>query len=272
MTLPPLLPDLSPPDRRTRRRSRFTPLANVLFQALRSSASRVNTLRTALGIVILAGAAVAVLGTWVFAELAEHVRAGATQGFDDAVLTWIGQHRSPAMEQAMLEVTFLGTALIVIVLTGVAALFLWLSHHKYSATLLLVATLGGILLNNILKLGFDRPRPQIITWGTHVLTSSFPSGHAMSAAVVYGTIAYLAARLERRAWARVLTLLAAAVVIVSIAFSRVYLGVHYPSDVLAGLIVGFAWASFCMATLEAFHKIAARHVPAAMEDERPAER
>ena len=65
-----------------------------------------------------------------------------------------------------------------------------------------LATVGGILLNNILKLGFDRPRPQIITWGTHVLTSSFPSGHAMSAATVYGTIAYLAARLQATAVVR----------------------------------------------------------------------
>jgi len=266
-----MFPDLSPPDRRARPRSRFTPVADALFHALRTSASRVNTLRTALGIVIVAGAAIAVLGTWAFAELAEHVREGGTQALDDAVLTWIGQHRSERVEVAMLEVTFLGTSLTVMVLTGVAALFLWLTKHKYSAVLLLVATVGGIALNSVLKAGFDRPRPQVITWGTHVLTSSFPSGHAMSAAVVYGTIAYLAARLERRAWARVLTLVLAAALIALIAFSRMYLGVHYPSDVLAGVLVGFAWASFCMATLEGFQKFARRHVPAAMRDERPPE-
>jgi len=267
-----MLPNLRAPDRRAQTRGNLSIPADILFRALRASASRAQTLRAALGIVVLVGAGVAVLGTWAFAEIASHVRAGRTQAFDERILTWIGQNTPPVVEQVMLEITFLGTGSVVGVMVGIVALFLWLTRHKYSAALLLVATAGGLVLNSVLKAGFDRPRPQVITWGTHVLTSSFPSGHAMSAAVVYGTIAYLAARLERRAWARVLTLVLAAALIALIAFSRMYLGVHYPSDVLAGLIVGFAWASFCMATLEAFHKIAARHVPAAMEDERPAER
>jgi undecaprenyl-diphosphatase len=256
-------------ERRAESRGPLTPLSDPLFRALRASAARAQTLRTALGLVILAGGAVAVLGTWGFAAIAAHVRAGRTQAFDDAVLTWVGQHRSAALDQALLEITFLGTGLVVMVMVGVVALFLWLTHHKYSAVLLVAATSGGIVLNNILKAGFDRPRPQVITWGTHAITSSFPSGHAMSAAVVYATIAYLAARLERHRWARALTMLAATVLIALIAWSRIYLGVHYPSDVFAGLLIGLAWTGFCMATLEAFQKLARRHAPAAMhEDER----
>jgi undecaprenyl-diphosphatase len=239
-----MLPDLVPPDRRERKRSRLHFFSDLLFAALRRSASRANTLRTALGVFVLAGALVAVAGTWAFATVADEVMEGSTQAFDDAVLKWIGSNRPPWVESAMLEITFLGTGLVVMVLVGVAALFLWLTQHRYSAALLLVSTAGGLLLNSVLKAGFSRPRPQIFTWGTHALTSSFPSGHAMSAAVVYGTVAYLAARLQKRAWARALTMVVAFVLILLIAASRLFLGVHYPSDVFAGLLVGLAWAGF----------------------------
>jgi undecaprenyl-diphosphatase len=101
------------------------------------------------------------------------------------------------------------------------------------------------------KLAFDRPRPQVFTWGTHAATTSFPSGHAMSAAAVYGTIAFLAARLAHRRAVRIGVHGAAAVLVLAICFSRIYLGVHYPSDVVAGALLGAAWAAFCAAVLEA---------------------
>ena len=92
----------------------------------------------------------------------------------------------------------------------------------------------------------------------------------MSATIVYSTVAYLAARLQKRLWARWATMLLAAVIIVMIAFSRMYLGVHYPSDVLAGAIVGLSWAAFCMATLEAIQRFAQRLAPEIKKDETPA--
>jgi undecaprenyl-diphosphatase len=140
----------------------------------------------------------------------------------------------------------------------VAALFLYLTQHKYSAWLLLASTAGGIILNNVLKLGFARPRPTVLEWQAHAVSSSFPSGHAMSAAVVYGTVAYLAARLQQRRWARVATMVVAAIMIFLICLSRLYLGVHYPSDVLAGVLVGLSWAAFCMVTLEGIQKFGVR--------------
>ena len=93
----------------------------------------------------------------------------------------------------------------------------------------------------------------------------------MSAAIVYGTVAYLAARLQRHHWSRVVTAIVALVLIVLIAASRIYLGVHYPSDTLAGMVIGFAWAAFCMATLEAIQLVARRRAPQALEDEAPIE-
>jgi undecaprenyl-diphosphatase len=122
----------------------------------------------------------------------------------------------------------------------------------------------------VLKLGFDRPRPSIFVPVVHTVSSSFPSGHAMSAAIVYSTVAYLAARLHKRRWARWLVMTAALIVIALISFSRMYLGVHYPSDVIAGVVIGLAWASFCMATLEAIQKFGARHDPRILTQEKPA--
>jgi undecaprenyl-diphosphatase len=88
--------------------------------------------------------------------------------------------------------------------------------------------------------------------------------------VVYGTVAYLAARLQQRPASRVLTLISAATIIVSICASRMYLGVHYPSDILAGVMIGLAWAGFCMAVLEAAQIYARRNAPQLLADEAPA--
>ena len=92
----------------------------------------------------------------------------------------------------------------------------------------------------------------------------------MGATITYSTVAYLAARLHGRAWARWLTMLVALLVILLIGVSRMYLGVHYPSDVLAGVIMGLAWAAFCMATLEAIQRFAERRAPELKQAEEPA--
>jgi undecaprenyl-diphosphatase len=245
---------------------------DVLFAIVRGIAHIARNVYATFGIILCAGAAVAVVGTYLFAEFAGHVTSGKTQAFDDSVLRWIAEHRTPALEPVMLEITFLGTGTVVIALVAVSGMFLWLSNHKYSAILLLVSTIGGIILNNLLKIGFGRPRPQVVDWGTHAVSLSFPSGHAMSAAVVYGTIAYLAARLQRRRLHRALTLTAAVILIVLIAASRLYLGVHYPSDVFAGIIIGLAWAAFCMAMLEALQLYARWRAPRVLQHEDPAPR
>jgi undecaprenyl-diphosphatase len=171
----------------------------------------------------------------------------------------------------MLQVTALGTGVVVMMVVTVAALFLWLTRHKHSAALLLVTTVIGILLNSMLKDVFHRDRPSIFSSGVEVFSSSFPSGHSMSAAIVYGTVAYLAARLQRHHWSRVVTAIVAFLLILLIASSRIYLGVHYPSDTIAGMTIGFAWAAFCMATLEAIQLIARRRAPEALADEEPVE-
>jgi undecaprenyl-diphosphatase len=241
-----------------------------MFRALRLIGRHVRNAYAMFGIFLLSGAAVAIFLTWVFSEVAEKVRAGSTQPIDDAVLRWMAAHQSPGIQSAMLEITSLGTSAVVAMIVFIAGLFLWLNHHKHSAILLIAATLGGMVLDGLLKIGFNRPRPQIFQWGTQVVSSSFPSGHAMASTIVYGTVAYLAARLQQNVASRFLTMGLAALMIVLICSSRVYLGVHYPSDVLAGVIIGLAWAGFCMSVLEAAQLYAKRNAPQLLKDERPA--
>lgn len=257
-------------ERRAAERRRLSAYSDLVYRALRASASKADTLVGTLGIFLIGGLIVAAIGTAIFVELADHVKAGTTQTFDESVIRWLGAHHSPALDAVMIEVTALGTGTVVLMVVTVAALFLVLTQHKYSALLLLASTLGGIALNGVLKLGFDRPRPSIFVPVVHTVSSSFPSGHAMSAAIVYSTVAYLAARLHKRLWARGLVMTAALLVVALISFSRMYLGVHYPSDVIAGVVIGLAWAAFCMATLEAIQKFGARHDPRILTQEKPA--
>ncbi len=251
-------------------RGRFHVIWDVIFGVVRLIARHVSNAYTVFGIFLVSGAAIAIAGTWAFSKLARLVRAGGTQRFDDAVMHWIGAHQNPKLQMAMLEITSLGTGTVVTMIVLIAGLFLWLNTHKHSAILLVAATLGAMVLDNLLKIGFDRPRPQIFEWGTYAVSSSFPSGHAMSSVVVYGTVAYLAARLQQNGRSRILTLTLAAIVVLLICTSRLYLGVHYPSDVLAGVTIGIAWAAFCMTVLEAAQLYAKRNAPQMLNVEHPA--
>jgi undecaprenyl-diphosphatase len=257
-------------DRRSARRHRLSRFWNLVFRGLRSLGTHGRSFYTAVGIFLVVGVLVAIAGTIGFAALAEVVREGYTQHFDTAVLRWLGAHHTPTLTTIMTEVTPLGTGVVVLTVVGITTAFLWHTEHKHSARMLLAATAGNILLNNVLKLFFDRARPSVFEWETHAASSSFPSGHAMSATVVYGTVAYLLARLQKHRWARAITLLLAVIMVALICLTRLYLGVHYPSDVLGGIIVGLAWSGFCMATLEASLALARRRAPASVVEEAPA--
>jgi len=274
---PPEAPDQAAPpsalastERRRGARGHLAFLWNLIFRALRQMGSHAEKFYLTLGIFLLVGIVVAVAGTLAFAELGEWVKKGYTQRFDVAALQWLGAHHTPWLTTIMTEVTPLGTGIVVMAIVGVTAAFLWHTEHKISAQLLLAATAGNIVLNNVLKLSFDRARPNVFEWQTHAASSSFPSGHAMSATVVYGTVAYLLARLQKQAWSRAITLATAIIMIALICTTRLYLGVHYPSDVIGGIVVGLAWAAFCMATLEASLVLARRRTAPSVIHEAPA--
>jgi undecaprenyl-diphosphatase len=256
-------------ERRTQNRRLLSAYADPIYSALRASTAKVDSLIAALGIFLVGGLIIAAIGTAIFVELASHVQSGSTQAFDESVIRWLAARHTHGLDAAMVEITALGTGTVVIMIVAVAGLFLVLTQHKYPAILLLASTIGGLVLNGVLKLGFNRPRPSIFIPSVNTFSSSFPSGHAMNATIVYVTVGYLAARLHKRKWARWLVLASAFVVIVLICFSRLYLGVHYPSDVLAGFLIGMAWAGFCMATLEAIQKFWFRPRPRTLGGEVP---
>ena len=261
---------MNPTERRTRHRGNARIAWDALYAALRFAARHAGNFYTALGAVLVVGAAISVAAIWGFVKLAETVSEGATQQFDETVLRWMAAHQVTWVQHVMFEVTLLGTGLVLMTMVVVAATFLWLTDHRFSALLLLIATWGGVAINSLLKSSFARPRPQVFEWGAQVLTSSFPSGHAMTATITYGTVAYLAARLQRRRLSRWITLILAAMLIALICFSRLYLGVHYPSDVVAGALMGLGWTAFCMATLEAIQVFGKRFRPKILEHEEPA--
>lgn len=266
---PPQLPDDQPPadaERRTAERGRFAAIRGLSYKGLRAAERHVSSFYATVGIVLVAGAVIAVIGTLVFAELGEWVQKGGTQAYDVAVLQWLGRHHTALLTAGAVELTYLGTGTVVLMIVGVSALFLWHTEHKHSSTLLLAAVAGNILLNLVLKIVFHRARPAVFAWQTTAVSSSFPSGHAMSATVCYGTVAYLVSRLQKHRASRIVTLTGAVILILLICATRLYLGVHYPSDVVGGIIVGLAWSGFCMAIFEASLVIARRRASVVVQE------
>lgn len=259
-TRPPEMPAHPPADMKIR--------SSSVHHVLKGAIRKAGTVLGGLGILLVAGMVIAIAAVWAFGEFAERVMSGQTQAMDESILRWIASHQSSVLDEAMVEITALGTGVVVLMIVCVSGLFLALTRHRYSALLLVVATGGGLLLNTILKLFFDRPRPQVFEWGTDAVSSSFPSGHAMSATIVYSTVAYLAARLSTHRWIRWVTMFIALMIIAIIMASRLYLGVHYPSDVVAGATIGLAWAAFCMAALEAIQRFSRRSAPEIQQDEK----
>ncbi|HEY0305326.1 MAG TPA: phosphatase PAP2 family protein [Longimicrobiales bacterium] len=230
----------------------------MLNSILRFIARHVRGFFAPLAAFVTVGMVVAAVGVGIFAGIAEGVEEGVTQSFDESVLHWFATHRTPFLDEAMLEITTLGAGLVLVMIVLIASVFLWQTQHKWSTYLLLLATLGGKLLNTSLKLFYDRPRPSVVESLTDVHSTSFPSGHAMSSMVVYGSVAYLVGRLEPGKQLKWTTWIIAGIVILAIGLSRMYLGVHYPSDVVAGFIAGLAWVGFLVASMRALQFFAER--------------
>jgi undecaprenyl-diphosphatase len=151
------------------------------------------------------------------------------------------------MEELARDVTALGGVGVLTFLTLAIAELLWLQRRRGTAFFLLASIGSGVALSSLAKNLFDRPRPDLVPHGSFVYTASFPSGHSLMAAVTYLTLAVLIARSfpERRLKAYVAGL--TVLMTLSVGISRVYLGVHWPTDVLAGWAAGGAWAFACAA-------------------------
>ncbi|MEX2572375.1 MAG: phosphatase PAP2 family protein [Gemmatimonadota bacterium] len=179
------------------------------------------------------------------------VDAELTRRMDAAVLGWFESMATPRLDGAALEMTALGSAYVATIVAVVASIFLWEHRHRYSAILVWIALTGGWVLNRLLKTVFDRARPEFFEWRTpYAGGASYPSGHSTTAMVIYATLAYVVFRLEPTPTLRRVTTAVFAVVIALVGASRIYLGVHYPSDVLAGYLIGLSWAAVCVLGVE----------------------
>lgn len=229
-----------------------SPVTRALHALLR----RGRTLYGAMGLLLVVGLGLAMVALWGFAELAEGVLDGETRSFDQGVLRWIDAHAPAWIDVVALEITSLGETLVLGVIATIAALLLRMAGDRIAAWVMAAAFGGGVVLNTVLKLVFARERPEIFSVpGGSVSTFSFPSGHAMLSMITYATLAWLVvAHRPNRPTRRLVPLFSAALILL-IGLSRMFLGVHYPSDVLAGFAVGFAWATFCAATVRAIHTV-----------------
>lgn len=193
------------------------------------------------GLLLLLAFGAACLALYGFLVVADEVTEGDTVRLDLAVLTWLQQFSSPALDGIMWGLSALG-AEAVLVLLVVLVLALVQRGRWGAATALVLTTVGAQLLNNVLKDFYQRPRPTPVGGLIPAQAFSFPSGHAMVATAFYLFVAYLAWRLLQ-GWRRMACTAALMVLIGLIGLSRLYLGVHYLTDVVAGVLAGSVWTS-----------------------------
>lgn len=245
-------------ERRRVPRSRFDAPLDLLYSTLRLIARHVHGFWGAILAFLVLAFVIGVIGSVFFGVLAEAVRGGLTQRLDEQVLRWLAARRGPELDVAMLEITTVGSGLPLILMVAVAVVFLGATKHHWSAAFLLLASLGGTTLNRILKWYFDRERPSVVDWLHFTDSPSFPSGHAMSSFIVFSSLAYLVARIAPTRGLKRFTWVFALAMILAVGVSRMYLGVHYPSDVLGGFIAAFAWVLFIAGAMVALRYFAVR--------------
>jgi undecaprenyl-diphosphatase len=184
--------------------------------------------------------------------LASEVAEGETRAFDERILLLFrvpGDLSVPIgpswVKEAMRDITALGSTSVLTIVVGGAAAFLAVSGARKAAVMVLLSVLSGVLLSSSLKVGFSRARPNLVPYDAVTYTASFPSGHATLSAVVYFTLGALLCRTQSSVAVKAWILSFAAFLTVIVGTSRVYLGVHWPTDVIAGWLIGATWALLC---------------------------
>jgi undecaprenyl-diphosphatase len=198
---------------------------------------------------------------WIFIMVADTVRGGGSREFDEWLLLALRSGADKAdpvgprwLEEMARDFTGLGGVATLTLITVVSIGYLLLMRRRYAALFVGGAVVGGILLSTVFKAVYDRPRPDLVAHLSHIYTSSFPSGHSMMSAITYLTLGALLARLHKDWSIRIFLVSTAILLTVLVGASRVYLGVHWPTDVLAGWAAGAAWASLCWLAVLWFQK------------------
>lgn len=197
------------------------------------------------------GLALSFFFVWIFGEITENVISGDTfVSFDQWVVRHMLHLRTIHLTSFMEAVTKLGGIIIIVPSGLLAAGYLLLKRQSNAAYGLAIAVIGGIILNNFLKILLQRPRP--ISESTLIAVSgwSFPSGHAMNSMIFYGMISYLVV-LYIRSWTmKIIAIVSGSSIVFLIGLSRIYLQVHYVSDVMAGFACGLFWLCVCITGME----------------------
>ncbi len=201
---------------------------------------------------VLIAALLVLAGTDAFVKIAGEVLEGETQAWDNWAVRVLREPGDPAqpigprwLPEVGRDLTALGGVAVLAGVTLAVAGYLAIAVQYRALILVLIATIGGAVLSFILKASFTRPRPDIVPHLSYVVTSSFPSGHSMLSSVVYLTLGALLAQFAHRRALAVYFLAVALCLTFLVGISRVYMGVHYPTDVLAGWMAGLTWAVLC---------------------------
>jgi undecaprenyl-diphosphatase len=210
---------------------------------VQSTADKVSTFERRLILDAFRNLLVAGVALAIFGWLAGWVLAAGTLRFDLSVRNWIHSHASPISTEWMLRITTLGNWYVILPAAVALLIYLKVKGRPQEARLLAVTMAGALLLDAILKSTFRRARPEPFFDLLTPKTFSFPSGHALFALCLVGFLAGLIDLHVKRSWLRSIVWAGAVVLVALIGFSRVYLGVHYPSDVLAGYAAALAWMS-----------------------------
>jgi undecaprenyl-diphosphatase len=203
-------------------------------------------------LLLLGGILALVAVLLVIINLAGEVLEGDTQHFDERLLAALRKADDPAspigprwLEQVAFDLTALGGPTVLGLTVAAVVGFLLLHRAVRNAVFVLVACGGGWLLNNVLKELFGRERPDVVPHLREVMSLSFPSGHALTSAVVFLTLGALLMRVVQTRLAKFYLMAIAVLTTFLVGLTRVYLGVHYPTDVLAGWLIGMSWALAC---------------------------
>ncbi|WP_072392272.1 phosphatase PAP2 family protein [Hyphomicrobium sp. CS1GBMeth3] len=148
-------------------------------------------------------------------------------------------------EEAVRDITALGSTIVLTLAVIVVSVYLWIANAPAKAAFLIVAVTLGSMLNRLLKIGYARPRPDIVAHGTFVSSESFPSGHTTNSTIVYLMLGMMLARVEASYPVKLFIFGVCVAISLMVGLSRIYLGVHWPTDVLAGWAVGAAWVLVC---------------------------
>ena len=201
---------------------------------------------------LFVAALVVVLGIWGFAAITEDVVHGETKKFDQSILRALREPGNPRqligpawVLTVVRDITALGGAFVMSLVIGGTTGFLLLVRRYHTVVFLLIATGGATILNIAIKSIIDRPRPEVVPHLTDVSSASFPSGHSAMSAAVYLTLGAIMAQSVKKRRVKLYFAFVALVITGLVGASRVALGVHYPSDVLAGWSSGLAWALLC---------------------------